>query len=51
MNTYYALVKYKDEPGAGYSRVPIQAQNPYQALQLAKSLYGRLLMSESITYS
>jgi hypothetical protein len=50
MNTYYVLVKFKDEPGAGYGRVPITGRDPYQAIQLAKAMYGRLLMSESVMY-
>jgi hypothetical protein len=48
MNTYYVLVKYKDEPGAGFGRIPITASDPYQAIQMAKATYGRLLMSESV---
>jgi hypothetical protein len=47
MNTYWVFVKYKDEPGAGYSRVNIQAANPFIAIGMARSMYGRLLMSES----
>jgi hypothetical protein len=47
MNTYWVLVKYKDEPGAGFSRVTIQADNPFAAIGMARSMYGRLLMSES----
>jgi hypothetical protein len=50
MNTYYVLVKFKDEPGAGFGQVPIQASTPYQAIQLARAMYGRLLMSEGILY-
>jgi hypothetical protein len=41
------MVKYKDEPGSGYGRVTIQADNPFQAIAMARSMYGRLLMSES----
>ena len=44
---YWVLVKYKDEPGAGFSRQYINASNPYEAIQMAKALYGRLLISES----
>ena len=47
MNQYWFLVKYKDEPGAGFGRMYINADNPYQAIQMAKSMYGRLLISES----
>lgn len=46
MNQYWVLVKYKDEPGAGYGRVIINADNPFQALQMAKNMYGRLLIHE-----
>jgi hypothetical protein len=48
MNTYFVLVKTKDEPGAGFTRVPVQSDNPYNAIQMAKALYGRLLISESV---
>lgn len=44
---YFVLVKYKDEAGAGYGRQYINASNPYEAIQFAKALYGRLLISES----
>jgi hypothetical protein len=47
MNQYWVMVKYKDEPGAGFGRVFVNADNPYQAIQMAKSMYGRLLISES----
>lgn len=46
MNQYWVLVKYKDEPGAGFGRVHVNADNPFQAIQMAKAMYGRLLMSE-----
>ena len=46
---YWVLVKYKDEPGAGFGRQYINASNPYEAVQMAKALYGRLLISESAT--
>lgn len=47
MNQYWVLVKYKDEPGAGFYRAIVNAENTYQATQMAKALYGRLLISES----
>ena len=50
MNSFWVLVKYKDEPGAGFGRVVIQADNPFQAIQMAKAQYGRLLISESANY-
>ena len=49
MNQYWFLVKYKDEPGAGFGRATVNADNPYQAVQMAKAMYGRLLISESAT--
>ena len=47
MNSYWVMVKYKDEPGAGFGRVFLNADNPFQAISMAKSMYGRLLISES----
>jgi hypothetical protein len=47
MNMYWVLVKYKDEPGAGFSRATIQADNPFAAISMARGMYGRLLISES----
>ncbi len=47
MNSYWVMVKYKDEPGAGFSRAYINAENPFQAIAMARSMYGRLLISES----
>lgn len=47
MNQYWVMVKYKDEPGSGFGRVTLMADNPFQAIQMAKAQYGRLLISES----
>ena len=47
MNTYWVMVKFKDESGAGFDRAYIQAGNPFAAIAMAKAMYGRLLMSES----
>lgn len=47
MNQYWVMVKYTDEPGAGFGRVFINADNPFQAIQMARAMYGRLLTSES----
>ena len=47
MNQYWVLVKYKDEPGAGFGRVVVNADNPHQAIAMARAQYGRLLISES----
>jgi len=48
MNRYWILVKFKDEPGAGFGRAYINADNPIQALEMFKALYGRLLVNESV---
>jgi hypothetical protein len=42
-----ALVRYKDEPGAGFGKQYVTATNAYDAIQMAKALYGKLLISES----
>lgn len=47
MNQYWVLVKYKDEPGAGFGKMFVTADNPFQAIQMARAMYGRLLISES----
>jgi hypothetical protein len=46
-NSYWVWVKWKDEPGAGMSRVYVNADNIHAATQMAKAMYGRLLFSES----
>ena len=35
-NRFWVLVKYKDEPGAGFARQYVNASNPYEAIQMAK---------------
>ena len=47
MNQYWVMVKFKDEPGAAFSRAYVSADNPFQAIAMARSMYGRLLISES----
>ena len=47
MNQYWVLVKYKNEPGSGFGRVVLNADNPYQASQMARAMYGTLLISEA----
>ena len=47
MKTYWILVRYTDEPGAGFGKQFINANTPYEAIQMAKAMYGRLLLSES----
>lgn len=43
---WWVLVRYKDEPGAGFGKQYINANNAYEAIQMAKALYGRLIISE-----
>jgi len=40
------LVRYKDEPGARFGKQYVTATNAYEAMQMAKALYGKLLISE-----
>ena len=47
MSQYWVMVKYKDEPGSAFGRVYLSADNPFQAIQMARAQYGRLLISES----
>ena len=44
--TVVGLVRYKDEPGAGFGKQYVTATNAYEAIQMAKALYGKLLISE-----
>lgn len=46
MNTYFVMIKMKDEPGAGVVKVYVNAPDPFTAFQIAKSQYGRLLVSQ-----
>ena len=43
---WWVLVRYKDEAGTGFGRQYVTATNSYEAIQMAKALYGRLLISE-----
>lgn len=43
---WWVLVRYKDEPGSGFGKQYVTATNAYEAIQMAKALYGRLLISE-----
>jgi hypothetical protein len=43
---WWVLVRYKDEPGAGFCKQYVTATNAYEAIQMAKSLYRKLLISE-----
>ena len=40
-------MRYKDEPGAGFGKQYVTATNAYEAIQMAKALYGRLLILEA----
>ena len=44
---YGFLVKYKDEPGAGFGKQYITADNPFAAASIAESMFGRLLMTKA----
>jgi hypothetical protein len=44
---WWVLVRYKDEAGAGFGRQYVTAGNANEAIQMAKALYGKLLISES----
>ena len=50
-NRFWVFVKFNTSPGSGYARQYINANNPYEAIQMARALYGRLLMSESANYA
>ena len=41
-----ALMRYKNEAGAGFGKQYVAATNAYEAIQMAKALYGKLLISE-----
>jgi len=43
---WWVFVRYKDEPGSGFCKQYVTATNAYEAIQMAKALYGKLLMSE-----
>lgn len=44
MRTYWALVR---TTAGGFIRVTVQADNPYNAYVMLKSMYGDKLISES----
>jgi len=44
---FLVIVRTKDEPGAGLMRAIVESDNSYNAIQMAKAMYGRLLLSES----
>jgi len=46
---WWVLVRYKDEAGAGFGRQYVMASNPHEAIQMARAIYGKLLISASAT--
>ena len=44
---WWVLVRYKDEAGAGFGKQYVTATNTYEAIQMARALYGKLLISEN----
>lgn len=46
---WWVLVRYKDEPGSGFGRQYVTATNAYEAIQMAKALYGRLLIPKYVS--
>lgn len=47
MTQFYVMVRLKAEPGAAVTKAIITAENSYAAIQMAKAMYGRLLLSEA----
>ncbi|MEY5006789.1 MAG: hypothetical protein RL764_105 [Pseudomonadota bacterium] len=45
---WWVLVHYRYEPGAGFGKQYVAATNAYEAIQMAKALYGKLLISHSV---
>ncbi len=43
---WWVLVRYKDEPAAGFGKQYVTATTAYEAVQIAKALYGSLLISQ-----
>lgn len=44
---WWFLVRYRDEPGSGFCKQYVTAASAYEATQMAKALYGKLLISET----
>lgn len=47
MNSYWALIRTSNQPGAGLIRVTVNADTNFNATQILKGMYGSLLLSES----
>lgn len=43
---WWVLVRYKDEPGAGFGKQYVKTSNAHEAIQMAKALYGKFLIYE-----
>ena len=43
---WWVFVRYKDEPGSRFCKQYVTAPSAYVEIQIAKALYGKLLMSE-----
>ena len=50
-NRFWVLVRFSDAPGSGFARREVYAGSPYEAIQIARAMYGRLLISESANYA
>lgn len=46
MTRYMVMVRFKNEPGAAVGPMYLQAVSAAQAIEIAKSMYGPLLLSE-----
>jgi hypothetical protein len=44
---WWVLVRYKDEPGAGFGKQYVTETNADGAIQMATAIYGKLLISKS----
>lgn len=43
---WWLLVRLKDEPGSNCCRAYVTASNAYEAIQVVRALYGKLLFSQ-----
>lgn len=46
MGKYMVLVKFQNTPGASVSPMFVHANNAFQAIEVAKSQFGSLLLSQ-----
>lgn len=47
MNMYKVMIRYSDTPGSAFGWTMVSADNPFQAISMARSMYGTLLISAS----